>query len=406
VITGAKDFQGVEDLFVAKYDVSGGLLWDRKISGTGDDLGSGVAIDSTGAIYVSGSTSSHGAGSYDMLVVKYNSSGTLQWSRTLGGTEIEGGQGVAIDSSDNIVLVGRTNDGTGTIHLLVAKYNSSGTLQWTKILGGVPHDAGNGVAVDSSDNIVLVGETQTDGAGGKDASIVKYNSSGTLQWARTLGGTGHDYGRDIAIDSTDNIYVQTQTDSETSNHDCVVAKYNSSGVLQWSRLLSGPSNTYPEGIVVNSSDDVIVSGGSYNATFASGGTNHIFVVKYNSIGTLQWQKALGSINPSTGHDQGYALALDSSDNILVTGQTSSDGSGGTDIVLVKLDPEGNNNGSHGVWTFQDGWLTDTISLTVSATSSTTDAAMVATDVTPTHLTGATASLTESAASMNDELFTL
>ena len=157
---------------------------------------------------------------------------------------------------------------------------------------------------------------------------------------------------------------------------------------------------YPEGIVVNSSDDVIVSGGSYNAAFASGGTNHIFVVKYNSAGTLQWQKALGSINPSTGLDQGYALALDSSDNIFVAGQTSSDGSGGRDSILVKLDPEGNNNGSYGVWTFQDGWLTD------SATSSTTDAAMVATDVTPTHLTDATASLTESAASMNDELFTM
>ena len=227
------DGAGGNDFLIAKYNSSGVIQWQRTLGGTGNDFGFGIAIDSTDNIYVAGFTDSDGEGGNDFLIAKYNSSGTIQWQRTLGGVDSDFGRGIAIDSTDNIYVVGYTDsDGAGDFDLLVAKYNAAGVIQWQRTLGGTGSDIGFGIAVDSTDNIYVVGYTDSDGAGGNDFLIAKYNSSGVIQWQRTLGGAGNDIGRGIAVDTSDNIYLQGSTDSSGEGlADLLLVKLPNDGSL-------------------------------------------------------------------------------------------------------------------------------------------------------------------------------
>ena len=383
IVAGYTDSEGAgsTDFLIAKYSSSGFLQWERTLGGTGDDQSYSVAIDSLDNIIVAGQTTSDGAGATDSLIVKYSSSGVLQWGRTLGGTVNDIGSEVAIDSLDNIIVAGYTNSGgAGSTELLIAKYNSSGVLQWDRTLGGTGAEYGQGVAIDSADNIIVTGFTQSDGAGSNDVLIAKYNSSGVLQWDRTLGGTGNDRAYEVAVDSSDNIIVTGYTDSDgAGGNDVLIAKYNSSGVLQWQRTLGGTGDETSWGVAIDSSDNIIIIG----RTESDGaGLGDLLIAKYNSSGVLQWDRTLGG----NGDDYGRGVAIDSLDNIIVTGYTQSDGAGVNDVLIAKLPSDGGLEGTYGPFTYADAVLTD-------AEAVLTDAAAVLTDA-PAVLTDAEAVLTE------------
>ena len=139
-------------------------------------------------------------------------------------------------------------------------------------------------------------------AGGYDLFVVKYNSSGTKQWTKQLGTSSDDYARGVATDSSANVYVAGDTqgglDGNTSagGGDLFVVKYNSSGTKQWTKQLGSSSNDYANGIVTDSSGSVYISGTTYGGLDGntSAGNADLFVVKYNSSGTKQWTNQLGS----------------------------------------------------------------------------------------------------------------
>ena len=154
-----------------------------------NDYANGVATDSSGNVYVTGGTKggldgNTSAGNTDLFVVKYNSSGTKQWTKQLGSSGRDSANGVATDSSGNVYVTGGTKGGldgntnTGASDIFVVKYNSSGTKQWTKQLGSSSRDYDYGVATDSSRNVYVSGDTY----GGLDNNTnAGYNSSGTKQ---------------------------------------------------------------------------------------------------------------------------------------------------------------------------------------------------------------------------------
>ena len=140
------NFAGKDDLFVVKFDSKGKKQWTKQLGTKRNDRATGVATDSSGNIYVTGYTywkldGNTYAGSNDAFVVKYNSSGTKQWTKQFGTPSSDLADGVAVDSSGNVYVVGYTygeldgNTNTGASDIFVVKYNSSGTKQWTKQLG-------------------------------------------------------------------------------------------------------------------------------------------------------------------------------------------------------------------------------------------------------------------------------
>lgn len=279
--------QGSLDFHITKFNSSGTEQWQRGLGGSQIEQFFGHSItDSSGNTYGGGYTNSAGQGTFGQYLVKWNSSGNVQWQRTVSMSGQHTGRDVALDSSGNVYMCGESDLGTlNNTNLTLVKYNSSGTHQWTRYLRGSSYgEVGDAVAVDSSDNIYVCGKTSSVGAGSNDLLLVKYNSSGSVQWRRTLGGSGSDEGKGVAVDSSDNIYVCGTTRS-TSNGTryIMIAKYNSSGTLDWQNTLGGSLQDYGEHIKVDSSDNIYVVG----KTQSTGqGSNDIFVAKLPNDGSL------------------------------------------------------------------------------------------------------------------------
>ena len=172
-------------------------FWSEQIGTSSYDYDTGVTLYSSDNINVSGQSNGGLDGninswSDDIFLEKYNSSGTKQWTKKLGIFDNESGVSMTVDSSENIYVTGYTKEGydgnsnSENYDIFLMKYNSSGTKQWTKQLGTNSDDYGYGVTVDSSDNIYITGATkgELDGntnSGDSDLFLVKYNSDGVKQ---------------------------------------------------------------------------------------------------------------------------------------------------------------------------------------------------------------------------------
>ena len=169
--------------------------------------------------------------------------------RKLGISDNESRISLAVDSFDNIYVTGYTkgkldgNTNSGNYDIFLIKYNSSGIKQWTKQLGDSAANNGMGMTVDSFDNIYVTGfaDRVLDGninSGGEEIVLMKYNSFGTKQWTKQLGLSASDFALDVTVDSSDNIHVIGFTNNsfdENFDHlsdDIFLVKYNSDGVKQ------------------------------------------------------------------------------------------------------------------------------------------------------------------------------
>ena len=352
--------------------------WTKQLGSSGHEFGLGVTTDSSDNIYVTGMTYEDVVctripikciyANRDIILIKYNSSGTKQWTKQLGassGTYGDYGFGVTPDSSGNIYVSGHTYRGdfdgkkdnspsfrTET-DLFLVKYNSSGTKQWTKQLKTPASDRCGAVTTDSSGNIYMTGHTLggLNGylIGGSDLFLIKFNSSGKRQWTKQLGTSDNDQGRGVTTDSSDNIYVSGNTwgglggKKHEGKSDIFLIKFNSSGTKKWIRQFGTSKIDWEYGVTTDSLDNIYVTGyteGGLDGNTSSGGKD-IFLVKYNSKGTKKWTKQLGT----SDNDSGESVTTDSSDNIYVTGWTQGglDGntnSGYEDIILIKYNSSG------------------------------------------------------------------
>jgi len=356
--------QGAFDIFFVKYNSYGVKQWTKLIGTSGDDIGSGIALDSSENIYITGSTSSNfegytNQGNQDIILLKYNSSGVKQWTKQIGTSGNERGESVIIDNSGNIYVTGWTQGGLdgntnqGSEDIFLIKYNSSGVKQWTKQIGTSNQDFGHGVITDNSGNIYITGLTTggLDGntnQGGQDIFLLKYNSSGVKQWTQQIGTSGSDRGDELVVDSADNIFITGYTGGELDGNthqgglDVFLLKYISSGVKQWTKQIGSSEDEMGMGLAVDSSGSIYISGhttGGLDGNTNQGGQD-IFLIKYSS-GVKQWTHQIGT----SSDDRGEGVSTDVSGNIYVAGYTGGglDGNtnqGGNDIIILKYNSSG------------------------------------------------------------------
>jgi uncharacterized delta-60 repeat protein len=189
VITGyTQSFgAGYSDIFVIKLDSSGNLSWARTIGGTSDDEGSSIQQTSDGGYVITGYTQSFGAGG-DVFVIKLDSSGNLSWAKTIGGTSYDYGNSIQQTSDGGYVITGYTSSfGAGSYDVFVIKLNSSGNLSWAKTIGGTSDDAGYSIQQTSDGGYVITGRTGSFGAGNYDVFVIKLDSSGNIPGCSSIG---------------------------------------------------------------------------------------------------------------------------------------------------------------------------------------------------------------------------
>ena len=333
--------------------------WGTYYTGTGqiwpfgEDRGNSCITDASGNVYMVGFTSSNsdiatagahqtvhaggptsgGTGSYDAFLVKFNSSGVRQWATYYGGSGNDMGISCAVDASGNVYMIGSTSSTSGIATVgahdttvndgFLVKFNSNGVRQW----GTYFESVGNACAIDVSDNVYIVGSTnsttgiattgthQTVMSGSKDAFLVKFNSSGVKQWGTYFGGPFGEDGFSCATDALGNVYMAGMTSSTA-------------------------------GIATAGAHDTIYGGSLFSAD--------AFLVKFDPNGLRQW----GTYYGSAGVDIGYSCATDASGNVYLAGDSQQDGlpdtsgmtttgahqstygGGYSDAFLVKFDPNG------------------------------------------------------------------
>jgi hypothetical protein len=342
---------------VMKLSTSGGILWQRRLGTTGGTSVSAITVDGSGNVYVATRLSSR------FMVVMYNTAGVIQWQRQFTSFSGEASD-IVYASSGNLYVCGWISNSSGTqTGRLVKITASTGALVWQRSLETTVGIFYSGVDIDPSENVYVSGYVNL-GAEPR-ALAVKYNSSGTLQWQRTLSSSGNAVAANpeaVAVDSSGDVYLCLYY-GVVNNYRMVLSKYNTSGTLQFSRsLFTTGKQVYGSGITLSASGDLYLTGyantpdASYNAVIA----------RYNTAGTIQFQRTYGT----TG-------VFDYFPNIVVPSGVSmySSGQGGVSnqTSLFELPSDGTKTGTYGVYNYAAGSYTEA-ALTLTSNTSTYTAA--------------------------------
>jgi hypothetical protein len=332
---------GSYDAFLRKYDISGNELWTRQFGTNGEDKAYGLAVDGSSNTYVVGYTwgslpSQISTGRIDVFVRKYDFSGTELWTRQFGTPGDQSAHGVAVDSSGDIYVVGGTYDNLpgqtslGDRDAFIRKYNGLGNELWTHQFGSAGNDYAYKVAVDSANNVYISGFTNDilpgkTSSGDWDAFVSKYDSSGIEQWTRQFGTSYDDHGLGIAVDNSGNTYTSGFTNgtflgqTSSGNSDAFLRAYDGSGTELWTRQFGSNNNDFAYYVALDNASNAYVVGytdGNFTGETSTGSFD-TFIRQYDKFGNALWTHQFGS----TSNDYAYGIAVDISGGIIVAGNT-------------------------------------------------------------------------------------
>ncbi len=343
------------------------IQWQKCLGGGADDKARSIQQTNDGGFIVAGFSFSNDGdvsgnhGDFDLWVVKLTSMGTIEWQKSLGGADAEGAFSIQLTIDGGYIVAGysRSNDGDasgnhGSGDYWVVKLNSIGTIEWQKSLGGTGGDYAQFIQQTNDGGYIVTGysssnDNDVSGNHGQfDCWIVKLTSIGTIEWQKSLGGTGGDYAEFIQ-QTNDGGYIvggsSNSNDGDVSgNHgdnDYWVVKLTSIGSIEWQKSYGGTGND-AAGAIQQTSDGGYIVGGSSSSNdgdvSGNHGDNDCWVVKLTSIGSIEWQKSFGGssseliVSIIQTYDGGYIVGGFSSSN---DGDVSVN-NGDSDYWLFKL----------------------------------------------------------------------
>ena len=340
-----------------------GYRWATGIGGEEDDTTMALVVDSSGVCFITGycagvaefpgTTPLICRGLSDAFVARFDVAGRAVWAVRFGGTNVDIGQAITLDSSGNVLVAGyfagdadfgNTNlVGFGRDDCFTAKLSANGQVLWVRQAGGTNVDRGAGIATDASGELLVTGSfrnsasfgaTNLTSRGQSDIFIAKYDSGGELLWVRQGGGPGVDEGKAVAVGTRGDIWVtgffgDVGTFDDTNAlarglGDFFVARYSADGSLVWVRTAGGTNNLTSDtgdAIAVDSDGNCYVSGTFHgngqigSVEVQAGNSSAIFLAKYSPSGELLWARA----SPTTSGGIGLDLAIDRRGTILMSG---------------------------------------------------------------------------------------
>ncbi|MFA5196123.1 MAG: T9SS type A sorting domain-containing protein, partial [Bacteroidales bacterium] len=385
---------GGEDIFIAKYDPMGDIIWLTIAAGTNYDYVNSISVDDYGNSIITGSFQSPGicfdtillyCSHYDLFVAKYNTDGAALWAKRAPNV-YNGCDFICTDHFGNCYVTGAffsyftifgndtlMNDGIN-FQFFIVKYDTDGNILWSKSAGGGDDDCATGISTDPEGNIYITGYFRSPfitfdsitltNAGNADIFVVKYNANGEVIWAKSVNGAGDDISNSISTDANGNSFItgtfkssvlSFDSASLTSNHtlttDIFVVKYDVNGNVKWAKCSGGSDNDYGNSVSATVNGNVVVTGSFFSTilTFdsialnnCSSGSGDIFLVEYDAVGNVLWATSV----PAVWDNFAYGVNTDNFGNVYIVGSynslsisfgtTTFSNSGLFDLYLAKL----------------------------------------------------------------------
>jgi hypothetical protein len=365
---------GTYDMFIVKYRPSGTVQWAISAGGSSYDYSNSISVDTNNDIYISGNfrsatltfgttTLTNAGPSYDLFIAKFSSMGVSLWAKRAGGTNDETCTSVSASADGNVQITGfftsssitfgtttLTNAQNSNADVFVAKYDGSGNVLWAKRAGGVNGEYGNGITTDANSNVYITGNfgsnsitfgtttlTNANVNATMDVFVTMYDASGSVQWAKRFGGNSDDVSNSIYYNAYGYVNIGGYFASPTidfgpgpmSNaglYDVFIAAIDLSGNGYWSQRAGGNGFDVCNAVTSDASGNVFGTGyfDSPGITFGSttltnAGNNDVFAAGYTWNGNFRLAAGAGS----SITDEGHAICMDSTGNVVVTGNYTS-----------------------------------------------------------------------------------
>lgn len=334
---------GYMDMYIVKINSSGALQWTRTIGGTGEDMAIDIIQTADGGYALGGHTKALGADYYDFSIVKLDSGGSLQWNRTINRANNDYVLSIIQSSDGGYVLAGLSaTGGVFSSDILIVKLNSAGTYMWSRTYGGNNDEVAWSIIQTLDGGLAATGYTNSFGLNGNNIYILKLDAGGSLQWFRTVGGQGPNGQAYSIIQSTDGGYAVAGVTEAfgAGSYDMHIVKLDAGGSLQWTRTVGGSGQDWGYSIVQTSDGGFVVTGST-----TSFGVSDYYTVKLNSNGIPQWSKTYGGSGIEGGIDVPTSIIKTTGGGFVIAGQTNSFGAGGNDFYIVRIDSLGNTCGN-------------------------------------------------------------
>jgi len=310
-------------------------IWTKTFGGSGSDDGYSVQHTTDGGYIITGITYSFGAGLSDVWLIKTDASGDTLWTKTIGGIWSDWGLSVQQTTDGGYIIVGYTNSfGAGNGNIWLIKTDTTGDTLWTKTFGGNDSESGHSVQQTTDGGYIITGYRDTYGISWLDVWLVKTDASGDTLWTKSFGGSSREVGNSVQ-QTIDGGYIITATTYSTGagNGDIWLIKTDISGDTLWTKIFVGSKLDGGSSVRQTVDGGYIIVGGKESP---AGIFNDVWLIKTDASGDIIWTKTYGG----DFEDYGTSVQQTTDGGYAIVGNTDSFGSGGFDIWLLKTDALG------------------------------------------------------------------
>jgi hypothetical protein len=322
-------------------------MWNRTYGGPGNELASEVQVTKDGGYVIIGVTESYGAGDGDAWLIKTDSEGNEEWNKTFGGPRYDNGKSVQETVDGGYIIVGRTESYGVSSDLWLIKTDSKGNQEWSRTFGGSGFDFGWSIQGTIDSGYIITGGTNSFSSGDGDLWLIKTDSEGNEEWNKTFGGFGTEYGNSVQETSDGGYIVAGGTTSfsagsKAGSTDLWLIKTDSEGTETWNITYGGSDSDDGKSVQETSDGGYIVTG--YTTSFGAEGTD-LWLIKIDSEGNEEWNRTFGELPAQEigliGYDYGESVQQTSDGGYIISGYTTSyHAFDSGDLWLIKTNTEG------------------------------------------------------------------
>ncbi len=326
---------GMKDAWLVKLDSGGGEVWSRTFGGTQNDIAYAILATSDGDFILAGETRSGEEGTSSesrFWLLKTDSEGHLDWQQNYVGSEGTA-HAVRQTADGGFILAGSSSGNNGEVIRLL-RTDSFGQMQWSRTLDSIPGATPYDISIDSNGGMIIAGTSSSDD-GASDALLIKADSEGALQWSQSFGGSYNDEARSLVLTSDGGYALAGFTWSTGAGQsDFWLIKTDGSGEQLWERTFGGVFRDSSHSLVRTEDDGFALAG--WSESFRGGG--RFWVVKTDSDGLLQWSSSLRTGTDAAPESAGARAIHEASDGGFVVAGWTGSIRGARDVMVVKLDP--------------------------------------------------------------------